>query len=162
MQGCVPHSPTSNAHSLGPALAARSDQKQPHHCARTVPESNVFDPFELSLSEKQIPDLLEMLVIRSKEQSCWSRVPCAQGSRPPGTRGGCPYQFETKRAVPTNSDGCKPLQGFWALKPGPRRGSPLVRSPAVQAASTVSFKPIALATANKVDRRGLPLADNAR
>ena len=41
-------------------------------------------------------------------------------------------------------------------------GSPLVRSPAVQAASTVSFKPTALATANNVDSRGLPLADNAR
>ena len=25
------------------------------HCAKTVPESNVFNPFELSLSEKQIP-----------------------------------------------------------------------------------------------------------
>jgi hypothetical protein len=25
------------------------------HCAKTVPESNVFKPFELTLSEKQIP-----------------------------------------------------------------------------------------------------------
>src|SRR6266404_5841394 len=100
-----------------------------------------------------------MFVIRSKEQSCWSRVSCAPGRRPPGTRGGCPYQFETKKAVPTNSDGCKPLQGFGVLKPGPRRGCPLVRSLAVQAASTVSFKPTGLATLNKVDRRGLAVAE---
>ncbi len=32
----------------------------------------------------------------------------------------------------------------------------------IQAASTVSFKPIALVTATSVDRRGLPWADNAR
>jgi hypothetical protein len=25
------------------------------HCAKTVPESNVFNPFELALSEKQMP-----------------------------------------------------------------------------------------------------------
>lgn len=31
-----------------------------------------------------------------------------------------------------------------------------------QAASTVSFKPMALVTATNVDRRGLPRADNAR
>ena len=46
-----------------------------------MPESNVFRPLGLSLSEEQIPDLLETLVVRSDGRSCWSRVACAQGRR---------------------------------------------------------------------------------
>jgi hypothetical protein len=32
-----------------------TDGFTPYRCAKTVPESNVFNPFELTLSEKQIP-----------------------------------------------------------------------------------------------------------
>jgi hypothetical protein len=51
------------------------------NCAPTVHESNIFIPFGLLLSEKQIPDLLETLVVRSDGRTCWSRVRCAQGRR---------------------------------------------------------------------------------
>ena len=48
-------------------------------CAPTVQESNVFNPFELSLSEKQIPRFVGNVSSRSDGRSCWSRVSCAQG-----------------------------------------------------------------------------------
>ncbi len=51
------------------------------HCAKTVPESNVFNSFELPLSESRFPDLLETLVVRRKGWSGWSRGLCAQGRR---------------------------------------------------------------------------------
>ena len=50
-------------------------------CAKTVPESNVFIPFGLPLSESRLPDLLEALVVRSKRGSCWSRPVRARGGR---------------------------------------------------------------------------------
>jgi len=40
---------------LRDSVSFGSSQTIQIHCAKTVPESNVFNPFELSLSEKQIP-----------------------------------------------------------------------------------------------------------
>jgi hypothetical protein len=58
----------------------------PQSCAKTVPESNAFNRFELSLSKSRFPDLLETLVVRSNEWSGWSRVVCAQSRRAPFTK----------------------------------------------------------------------------
>jgi hypothetical protein len=49
------------------------------NCARTVRESNVFIPFGLLLSERQIARFVGN--VRSDGRSCWSRVRCAQGRR---------------------------------------------------------------------------------
>jgi hypothetical protein len=49
--------------------------------SQSVQECIVFNRLELALSEKQMPDLLETLVVRSDGWSYWSRVSCAQGRR---------------------------------------------------------------------------------
>ena len=48
------------------------------HCAKTVPESNVFNPFELTLSEKQIPRLVGNVSSYKK----WTELLESRGVRP--------------------------------------------------------------------------------
>ena len=50
----------------------------PWTCAKTVPESSDFISFRLAFERKQIPDLLETLVVKSEERSCWNRFSCGR------------------------------------------------------------------------------------
>ena len=42
---------------------------------------DIRNPFELSLSEKQIPRFIGTSVVMENGRSCWSREACAQGRR---------------------------------------------------------------------------------
>ena len=62
----------------------RASQSRRVPCAKTVPESEVFMPLGLALSEKQIPQITETKRSRNREWNCWSRSVRAQGRRASG------------------------------------------------------------------------------
>lgn len=53
------------------------------HCARNVHESDMLRPFGLSLSEKQIPQVVGNVRNQSRKWKCWNELSCLQSRCPP-------------------------------------------------------------------------------